>query len=300
MANIGTVVANFKGLAVYPKGTTLNVRSLPSTAGKILATVKSGVKAGITTGNVNKMSDGEWWQIDIGSKVYGYVRNDVATTTTPVKSTSNPTTTDAANVIANLVESDKSVWDTLARIKALITVINAKGGNTSAYDSQLSTLTNRLVARQNAIKNSNVVKWSEGIKSSYKTLLESLPNSASPYADSGMWLAGIGALPMVVIVSIVAGAGLTAAAYYIFKPKYDESKADLKISTELETALSKVDPATASKIKTQLEKQIDNAYNQGATDQKFSGAWSIIKPVGFALVGYFLLTSFVNSNKYSK
>jgi hypothetical protein len=77
---------------------------------------------------------------------------------------------------------------------------------------------------------------------------------------------GIGSITGVVIGAVI-GAGLIVGAYFAFKPKYDESTADLKISKDLEAALATLTPEKAAEVKADLEKQIDTAYNQGKTDQ---------------------------------
>lgn len=285
MNGIGTVRANFKGLDVYPAGTSVNVRKTPTTAGVILSVVSAGNKAGSTTGNILNMSDGIWIQLDNG----GYVREDVVKTEA---AKANPTLNDAKDIITKLVDSDKKVFDILAKINVFIALTKSKGTNTASFDQQFVILSNRLTARQNAIKNSTVLKWEAGLKAATKKLLESNANITTQYnGDAGMFMSGIGALPVAIIVGVIFGAGLAASAYFIFKPKYSESSADLKLSADLENALSKVDPATAAKIKADLEKQIDTAYNQGNTDGTFGNMFTMLKYVAVAGLAYWGITS---------
>ena len=106
----------------------------------------------------------------------------------------------------------------------------------------------------------------------------------------------IGVIPVAaVVVGAIIGGGLATAAYFAFRPDYDESKTDLIISTELEEALSKVTPETATKIKAGLEKQVDDAYNSGKTAGSFSGMFSILKPVAIGLLGFFAIQKFLQS-----
>jgi len=73
------VVASAKpGASAYPKGTSVNVRTSPSTSASILFNVKKGIKAGVSTGVQQKMSDGVWYKLNT-AKGAGWVRNDVVT-----------------------------------------------------------------------------------------------------------------------------------------------------------------------------------------------------------------------------
>lgn len=294
MQKIGTVVQNFKGLDVFPTGANVNVRAIPTTSGKIILVVQKGQRAGTTTGNVNKMIDGDWWQIKTDSGVFGYVRSDVAKAIKPKPAT----VTDAKDIIESLVESDKKVFDVLNKVQLFLLALKSKGNDTSKYDNSFVSLSKRLTTRQDAIKSSTVIKWQAGIKEAFAKSQQSYINLLQQTnGDAGMFMAGIGALPVAIIVAVTFGAGLAATAYFIFKPKYDESKTDLKISSELENLLSKTDPATSTKIKNDLEKQIDTAYNQGNTDGTFGGMLSLIKPLAIGLLGFWLVTKFISKNK---
>ena len=66
------------GASAYPKGTSVNVRTAPSTASKILFEVRKGIKAGVATGETKQMPDGLWHKINT-AKGAGWVRSDVVT-----------------------------------------------------------------------------------------------------------------------------------------------------------------------------------------------------------------------------
>ena len=282
--------AEYKNLEVYPKGSTLNVRKTQTTSSSVLALVKSGQLAGRTTGIYTVMSDGRWFEINLSNGTQGYVREDVTKFIKPA----TVTVEDAKGVINDLVESDKKVFETLLRISPILANQKQKGADTSGYEQQFKDLTDRLAARQDAIKKSTVIKWQTGLKKGYDGML-------TWFKDLYAKISGIGVLPLVaIVVTAVAGAGLAAGAYYIFKPKYSESTVDLKISSDLEALLKKTDPETAKKITANLEKQIDKAYNQGTTDEKFSGMWAIIKPLAIAAAGFFLISKFLSSQNKSK
>ena len=111
-----------------------------------------------------------------------------------------------------------------------------------------------------------------------------------------LYIQGIGAIPLVaIVVGAVAGAGLSVAAYFAFRPEYDESKTDLKLSKELEDVLKNVDPITAENIKADLEKQVDTAYYKGKTAGTFSGMFNILKPIAFAALGFWGITKLIDS-----
>ena len=300
MSKIGTFDQNFVGLDIYPKGSSVNVRTSVGTEYPILVTVQGGNLVGKTTGAYAAMSDGKWIQTKIGDK-FGYVRSDVVNLVKPQTVTKK----DAFGIIQKLVESDKQVFETLLRIGPLLTAVKQKGINTQSSEKINTDLWTRLQKRQDDIKKSNLVKWEAGIKKAYQNL-QKYAVEANTYP--GAFLMGIsgaydkiGALPAI-IIGVVAGVGLAAGAYFIFKPKYDESGADLKISKDLENLLAKIDPATAKKITDDLNKQIDDAYNAGKTDQWLSSLKNILLPLGIGLGGYFLITSFVRkeSNKNKK
>jgi hypothetical protein len=282
--------AEYKNLEVYPRGSSLNVRQKPGTASAIVATVAAGQLAGKTTGNYLSMEDGKWYQLQLANKTLGYVREDVAA----IIKANTVTVADAKGMINNLVESDKKVFESLLRIAPLLSVAKQKGVETSIYEKQFKTLTDRLAARQDTIKKSSVIKWQTGIKKGYDSMM-------TWFKDLYAKISGIGVIPLVaIVVSAVAGAGLAAGAYFIFKPKYSESQVDLKISSDLESLLKKTDPVTAKKITDNLEKQVDKAYNQGTTDEKFSGMFAILKPLAIALAGFFLITRLISSQNKKK
>ncbi len=71
-----SVIAGTKGYAVYPKGTSVNVRKEPKTTSAVMANFKNGKQAGTTTGKTEFAKDGVWYQIALPVG-YGWVRNDV-------------------------------------------------------------------------------------------------------------------------------------------------------------------------------------------------------------------------------
>ena len=158
----------------------------------------------------------------------------------------------------------------------------------------LRGLNDRLAARQQEFETSTYLKC--------KTAFESAWNKAySVYKRLLSNISGIGVAPVVigaVVVAIAAVAGVSAyAIYQALKPKYDASVTDLKQSDELKLALSTLTADQQNKVVEDLEKQIDDAYNEGRKDAAFSGAWAVIKPLAFAAAGWYLIQLFIDKQK---
>lgn len=292
--SIGTFDQNIVGLEVYPKGSSVNVRKGMGTNDPILFTKKAGELVGITTGAYGIMKDGKWYLIKSGN-IQGYVREDVVNMIKP----KTVTKSDSLTMIQKLVESDKAVYNSLQKIDILIQAAKIKKIDTAKSETILNSLSSRLQTRQDDIKKSNVVKWTAGYNKAVSEAKKAIIKTSSQDILNKIPIGAISGVPAIVIVSVIAGGALTAAAYFIFKPKYDESTVDLKISKDLENLLSKTDPATAKKITDNLEKQIDDAYNRGKTDGTFSGITKVLLPIGIFIGGYFLVSSFIR-NQSSK
>jgi hypothetical protein len=282
---------NSINLIAAPKGDSLNYRSAPNTTASVLHNSKKGFSAGRTSGDFYGMPDGIWWAVVLNSNGQtAYVREDV---TTFIKPSSNPTITDtqAQGIVNDLVKSDVEIFHALLRCNALITAAKNKNLNVTALQTQYTTLLTRLNARQSKIKTSKLLSYKTGLKKGYESLSEGFVKGMTTPAYYGGIIYGIGSVAAVVIGAII-GAGLAVGIYYAFKPSYSESQADLKVSSDLEKALSTLTPDEANKVKADLEKQIDDAYNAGSTDGTFGGIMKIAKPVLIG-VGGFLLVSYL-------
>ncbi len=282
--------------AAVPKGTSLNYREKPTTSSKILHTSQAGKFAGRTTGDYLDQSDGRWWQVILtGTNALAWVREDV---TSFQKPPSDPALNekDVQGIVDKLVNNDIEVYHSLLRSSALLKDAAAKGKDVSSFQKAHAQLNARLEARQDKIKNSKLLSWKEGIKKGYENLKKSYINyvtSPEYHAAAMMNVYGIGSITGVVIGAVI-GAGLIVGAYFAFKPKYDESTADLKISKDLEAALATLTPEKAAEVKADLEKQIDTAYNQGKTDQFIS---TNLKWIGFAALGFFGISFLMNQSR---
>jgi hypothetical protein len=265
---------------------TLNYRSGPGTTFAVLHSAPEGKSMGRTTGNAEKMPDGTWWQVVInGSGEIAWVRQDVTKFSIPKDSPN----VDGDKVVQGLIKSDEQLYYSILRASALAQGLESKGQNVAKEKATLHTLLGRLSFRQTKIKESGLVKFQTGFLKKYNALVAKLKS----------WL-GIGepvTVTVVVVISAILGAGLAVAAYYVFKPDYDDSKKDLVVSANLEKALSTLAPTEAAAVKIDLEKQIDTAYNQGKTDQSFSSFFSIGKYILIAGIGFVLINKFVKKQK---
>lgn len=270
---------------VYPKIDKINVYRLPSTDSEILLTVKKNNPAGRSSGTFLKMTDANYHLINLykmyAGRNYGYIKEVECYFWTP---TNNETGNQYGNQLINdLVNNDVKVYQNIAFCASLIDNYKAKEINVSDYEKKLNSIIKTYTNRQNKIKNSTsikIVKWFTNLFSSGKslTLKEQLPGAF--YGISG-W-----AVP--VAAGVVVGIAASVIIYYSFKPDYEDSVKDLKTSDELKKALASLSPQESQKLTSNLEKQIDDAYNQGKTDQSFSGFFGNLKTIAIILVGGFI------------
>lgn len=257
-----------------------NVRKLPSTTSAKVLTLPQG-NVLVATGNVLMQKDGKWIQVELLNNQFGYVRSDVV----------KQITVNGESIAKMLIASDKQVFETLLRCSVYLQKQKEAGKNISKQKAQFQTLYNRLTARQNELKKSSLVSCQSGISKAYDRM--------TGYLKKLFGISGIGepvSITIIIGVSLAVGAGISVLVYQLFKPKYDASKTDLKLSADLENALKNVDPATAKKIKDDLEKQIDDAYNQGNSDGTFGSFGSTLKYVGIGILGFIGIRALQNMN----
>jgi hypothetical protein len=268
-------------LIAAPKGDSLNYRSAPNTQSKILHTSLKGKSGGRTTGDYFTLSDGTWLKVLLNqSELTAYVREDV---TSLIKPTTNPTITDAEaqSLIDKLVKSDEETYYTLLRIAAILKQLSKAGIDISSYTAKYRPLELQFFERQQKMKDSQLLKIQIGIKKVYARLKETF---------------GIGSITGLIVGAII-GVGVAVSIYFAFRPTYNESKVDLKVSSDLEKALSSLNPAAAASVKKDLEKQIDDAYNTGLKDGTFDGLFKILKPLGIGLFAFWGVTKLINSTR---
>lgn len=261
----------FVNFSVEPSGNTMNVRKLPNTTSEVVATVSKGSSAGRTTGSVLSMNDGEWFQValSVSNVKYGYVRKDVMQL---VKPASNATAeSNAKGMVENLLKNDLQIAKNLAAVQK-------KYGSLS-----LTQKTNYILLKTNLINRQKLIQKNSGLLTVKKT--------------TDNIISGIGEI-ITIALAVGFGIAIAATVYYAFKPSYDQSTSDLKVSSDLQAVIYKMNedfPGRGDALKADLENQVDDAYNQGKNDGTFGGAFKIIKPLAWAGLGLWAGSKLLNT-----
>lgn len=243
---------------------------------------KQQLSFGRATGKTVTANNGsKWIQLTLYKSVMGVTTAYVAFEDVLLfKPTSDevPTPLNGEKVLKTLIETDQEVSKNLILATAQVAQMKPGTKRTNA-ERTIQALSTKLKTRQEHIKQSGLVRFQEAASSAFDSIKEFF---------------GIGfvvTVPTAIAAGslIAVGVGAAIALYFVFKPSYDESKADLKISNDLAKLLEKEDPIVAQKIKDNIEKQIDDAYNQGKTDGTFGGMFSVVKPLLWGGAGIWLL-----------
>ena len=287
----------FVNKLVSVKNDSVNVRSKAGTSFSIVTNISKGSTIGRTSGLKEVKADGTWLEVNLQTSVnnisYGWIRSDVVNLSIPASNTT--AAANAQTMVNGLLKNDFEVFKSLVKCANLILALQRRNVNVTQHKSILRTLAINLHARQNILISSNFAqRYQTGYPQKYARLIDGYKNLLTS-------IEGIGIAPIVVIIIIFAlGAASAVGAYYAFKPRYDESKRDLRVSTELESVLSQLAPEARAEIERDLEEQIDNAYNSGNTSGTFSGMFNVIKPFLFAGLGFIVVTKFINSQNKRK
>lgn len=272
----------------------VNVRKSYGTDSAIIGKLKKTEKwkvlsYGYKTGDAENQ---KWYALQMPSGGTGFVRKDLLQFYT-VTNKDTYSESDLTEFLNDVVAVNKSIYLRLLQCSVLIEELVKKGQTAKAteYAKTLKTLNDRLYNRQKSLESNTYIKVKTAFDSAWKkayNVYSSLMSSISGCS--------IGAAPVVVaaIVGIAAVAGVTAyAIYQKLKPQYDASVTDLKQSDALKKALSSLTEGEKNEVVEDLEKQIDDAYNKGKSDALFSGAFSILKPIAFAVGGWYLINLFI-------
>lgn len=275
----------------------VNVRQSYSTSSPIIGKLTKSDRWKVQSyGYKTGETDAEkWYAVKMPNGQIGYCRKDLLQFYTQTDK-ENYTEKELNTFLADLVSVNKSIYLRLLQSSVLLQQASAAGANYNTlapYIAKLNQLNGQLATRQTELENSTLIKCKTAFDSvwqkaygAYKKLIETIAS-----------VSGIGVAPVViaaVVVGITAVAGVAAYSIYTaLKPKYDASVADLKQSDELKRALESLTPEEKNKVVEDLEKQIDDAYNEGRKDATFSGAWAIIKPLALAVGGWYLISMFI-------
>jgi len=287
----------YTGKLVLAKSGSAKVRSLPTQNSDLLVMVTGNQSAGRTSGAFLKMGDGNWLQLNlyrpVKGKTYGYMREDVIRLSEPPPDSPNDKVDDqeAGSLLENLIKNDNGTYHSMLKSAEMIDRLKKQGKDMSEHETKLNSITTRYAKRQQKLKDSTLIKWQDGLRKGYEWLADKWSHMFD----------GMGT-PILIPIAIgaVAALGLAVTIYYAFKPDYEDSVADLKVSSDLELALSKVSPEQAKAIKIDLEKQVDDAYNQGKTDQQFSFFGLPLKVLLIGGLGLFAANKFLNLGSKTK
>jgi hypothetical protein len=276
MANL----IQYRNKIVTASGTDMNVREKPTTNSAVLKNFKAKTPAGRSTGEALQMKDGLWVQVKfytaVNGKEFGYVRSDVAKFADVP-----PASGDGVALINNIISKDADTYHTSLRAKELINRLKQKGVNTSKQEKELAAIVKSLNARQQKIKNSDLLKTQTGIQKGYEWLIKKL---------------GIGE-PISLVVGCVIAVSLIGTAvlvYNYFQPDEKPAGADWTKVRNLEKALQNLSPSEAAELKEDIDTQVKEAYEDGFKDAKGDFLGGSIKNILLIGGGAFLAYKIIN------
>lgn len=232
----------------------------------------NGQFIGLLSGYFFRMNDGIWYQILLNPSGYCYCRKDVIVINKSATGVLNKES--ESELLVNMANNDKELYKRLIYLEYLVKKSAQKNQQITSIDESLQKVFKRYNLRQQKIKESNIVKFEEWNDSALNYFKQKLGISALPAL----------AAPLLLFASGAVAAGLI---YYAFKPDYEDSKSDLKISKDLQILLESLNPAEAQAIKNDLEKQIDDAYNAGKSDQGFLSVLKTLVIVSAVSIGLY-------------
>lgn len=301
MAISKRIIENKTDLYVTPVSGNVNVRVNYSTSSDILDSLKEKnyLKIGDFSYHVNGSTpDKVWYQVLLSSGKIGYVRSDVVKSVKLTMTQINKESTE--KLMNNIILTDQKIFENILILSKLIQNAKQKGVNTSSYDLKLSSLSRKLAARQESIRENKT--WFGNVKLGFKSAWNDFKDAYNSLMSKifGIGLEPISTTTLIIIgLSIIATGASITAVYYAFKPKYEEGLADFKETEDFISIMKKynVSDADQSVIKKEASKQINEAYNDGKNAGNWSGIMSIVKPIGLMAGGFWLVTKFLNNNK---
>ena len=236
----------------------------------------------------------KWYALKMPSGETGFVRKDLLQFYT-ITDKDSYSESDLKTFLSDVVAVNKSIYLRLLQCSVLIqeAVNQGKSAQASQYANTLKSLNNRLYERQKSLENNAYLK----VKTAFESAWQKGFNIYQKLLSAIGGCSYVGAAPIVIaaIVGIAVVSGVAAyTIYQNLKPQYDASVTDLKQSDALKKALETLTSAEKNEVVNDLEKQIDDAYNKGRSDSFFSGAFSVLKPIAFAVGGWYLIQLFIN------
>ncbi len=270
--------------------TTVNLRSGPGTNYSSIKLLPKGYSIGYVVGFYRYKTNGYTWYLfrlydAIAGHTVGWVADGYFS-----HHKINITRSGTKKMLKDLVANDIIIYKRLLTGLVVLNRLRKMGYDVSAYYSIAKQLTKRYNARQKLLRETNALHVIDYGSTAYKKIRNYLVQSGT--ASGQQWgfrgLGELGAAPVAIALAVgaIIGIAVSITLYYLFKPKYDESTKDLKISAALKKALDTLPEDQRKQVTANLEKQIDDAYNQGKTDQVLSSIWSVGKYVVAGVIVY--------------
>ena len=281
----------------------VNVRKLPSTTSDLCAQFNKNEQIGRATGNISNMSDGKWIQLTlikpVGNITTAYVKEEFNGETLVTWFTSpSPTAENNAQAIINAtILNDKKTYSNLAdAYRYYQTLKKYDIPVPEKYIKQFTDCYISLQGRQQQMLKMPYIKCSTGRLSDDKVASGMNQLVVNARGFSGINNDEIGDVILtIIIVAILIGAAV--GAYYAFKPCFDDSKVDLKVSDLLQKALNTLTPSEQKEVKEDLQKQLDDANKSGKQHQWWTDNKGFISKIVVGVGAFFLAKEFIFKKK---
>lgn len=268
--DMGNVIkSKYAGWEAYAGKGAVNIRTAPGLGGQVLKTARNGESFGTVAGLWHRKVDGYTWYVIIPDFTTKYRYVYVASGYFKVRKKPVPTKSDTESLINKTLRNDINTMVMLSQVVYKMNLLHATGKLDSDtfrfYRSKVKLIADTVMRHQELINRYR----------SYFVIKDKV-NSA---IDSVKRFFGLSAVPVVALIAVtaVATVAITALLYYLFKPAYNESVVNLKVSRKLKKALDSLPESDRKEVLDDLERQIDDAYNRGMTDEKFAGMGDLLK-----------------------
>ena len=298
-------IPNFKPINIYAKE-NITVYSLPTLTGENYNVSKNELVGSATGRGVidesNTIFSIEF--VSIANSKFYYVPIAMVYGKTIAGST-GATLEDSQSMLNCLLANEFKLYNYGVVIFGKIVAAKQKGKNVDAIHARFMSVVYQYAERKKYLENSSQVSIQKymGTPTEQAQYYFSIATKTPFVGFQG--IRGLNA-PWLVIGLIIGAAVLGYGLYSWLTPAYDASKKNYKEIKELEVLLDKIDPETAALIKGNIEKQIDDAYNDGKSSQfwsTFGSTFKYIAIIGGALYlapkAINLFTSY-NQKQYNK
>jgi hypothetical protein len=267
------IPSKYAGWQAYAGKGAVNIRTAPGLNSTIIKTARNGETFGTVVGLWHSRVDGYSWYAIVPNFTTRYRIVYAASGYFNVRKTNEHITPQKLMSLVNsMLNNDRQTARVLYPTALKLMHLYDKGKITKKefdhYSSIILSILQSIRRHQQLI-----LEHKQAFK--IKTTVDKYLSKMA----SWFGLSGLGIAPMVIgaIIGVVVGLATAAFLYYLFKPAYDESTVNLKISKRLKQALDSLPEADRQQVINDLEHQIDDAYNQGKTDQRIGDIGSSLK-----------------------